>query len=328
MHFLSAFMDRPDMDIFDASSAHSQPLLAGLLHQAGRVILGKERQLRLALACLLARGHLLIEDVPGVGKTTLAHVLAHLLGLQFQRVQFTSDMLPADIVGVSVFDREAGSFVFHPGPVFSQLILADEINRATPKAQSALLEAMEERQVTVEGVTRPLPEPFFVIATQNPAHQIGTFPLPESQLDRFLMCIGLGYPDREAERELLRGADRRTMVHELAPGLTPEALARLQQAVGQVHVSDALIDYVQALVAHTRQSPDYVAGLSPRAALALLQAARAWALLQGRDHALPEDVQAVLPAVVVHRLHPADDALRRLDAEGRARRLIEAVPLL
>ena len=321
-------MDRPDMDIFDASSAHSQPLLAGLLHQAGRVILGKERQLRLALACLLARGHLLIEDVPGVGKTTLAHVLARLLGLQFQRVQFTSDMLPADIVGVSVFDREAGSFVFHPGPVFSQLILADEINRATPKAQSALLEAMEERQVTVEGVTRPLPEPFFVIATQNPAHQIGTFPLPESQLDRFLMCIGLGYPDREAERELLRGADRRTMVHELAPGLTPEALARLQQAVGQVHVSDALIDYVQALVAHTRQSPDYVAGLSPRAALALLQAARAWALLQGRDHALPEDVQAVLPAVVVHRLHPADDALRRLDAEGRARRLIEAVPLL
>lgn len=327
MHFLSAFMDRPDMDIFDASTTHSQPLLAGLLHQAGRVILGKERQLRLALACLLARGHLLIEDVPGVGKTTLAHVLARLLGLQFQRVQFTSDMLPADIVGVSVFDREAGSFVFHPGPVFAQLILADEINRATPKAQSALLEAMEERQVTVEGVTRPLPEPFFVIATQNPAHQIGTFPLPESQLDRFLMCIGLGYPDREAERELLRGADRRTMVHELAPGLTPEALARLQQAVGQVHVSDALIDYVQALVAHTRQSPDYVAGLSPRAALALLQAARAWALLQGRDHALPEDVQAVLPAVVVHRLHPADDALRRLDAEGRSRRLIEAVPL-
>jgi MoxR-like ATPase len=328
MHFLSAFMDRPDMDIFDASTTHSQPLLAGLLHQAGRVILGKERQLRLALACLLARGHLLIEDVPGVGKTTLAHVLARLLGLQFQRVQFTSDMLPADIVGVSVFDREAGSFVFHPGPVFAQLILADEINRATPKAQSALLEAMEERQVTVEGVTRPLPEPFFVIATQTPAHQIGTFPLPESQLDRFLMCIGLGYPDREAERELLRGADRRTMVHELAPGLTPEALARLQQAVGQVHVSDALIDYVQALVAQTRQSPDYVAGLSPRAALALLQAARAWALLQGRDHALPEDVQAVLPAVVVHRLHPADDALRRLDAEGRARRLIEAVPLL
>ncbi|MBP9219371.1 MAG: AAA family ATPase [Sterolibacterium sp.] len=315
------------MDVFDVSSAHSHPLLAGLLHQAGRVILGKERQLRLALACLLARGHLLIEDVPGVGKTTLAHVLARLLGLQFQRVQFTSDMLPADIVGVSVFDREAGSFVFHPGPVFAQLILADEINRATPKAQSALLEAMEERQVTVEGVTRSLPEPFFVIATQNPAHQIGTFPLPESQLDRFLMCIGLGYPDRAAERELLRGADRRTMVHELAPGLTPEALARLQQAVGQVHVSDALIDYVQALVAHTRQSPDYVAGLSPRAALALLQAARAWALLQGRDHALPEDVQAVLPAVAVHRLHPADDALRRLDAEGRARRLIEAVPL-
>ena len=327
MHFLNAFMDRPDMDVFDVSSAHSHPLLAELLHQAGRVILGKERQLRLALACLLARGHLLIEDVPGVGKTTLAHVLARLLGLQFQRVQFTSDMLPADIVGVSVFDREAGSFVFHPGPVFSQLILADEINRATPKAQSALLEAMEERQVTVEGVPRSLPEPFFVIATQNPAHQIGTFPLPESQLDRFLMCIGLGYPDRAAERELLRGADRRTMVHELAPGLTPEALARLQQAVGQVHVSDALIDYVQALVAHTRQSPDYVAGLSPRAALALLQAARAWALLQGRDHALPEDVQAVLPAVAVHRLHPADDALRRLDAEGRARRLIEAVPL-
>ncbi|MEK7736969.1 MAG: AAA family ATPase, partial [Pseudomonadota bacterium] len=283
-------------------SPTSQTPLAEVVRLAGGIILGKERQIRLSLACLLARGHLLIEDLPGVGKTTLAHLLARLLGLQFQRIQFTSDMLPADIIGVSVFDRASGGFTFHPGPIFAQLILADEVNRATPKTQSALLEAMEERQVTTEGATRPLPSPFFVIATQNPSHQIGTFPLPESQLDRFLMRIELGYPDRDAERELLRGADRREMIAGLAPCLAEGELSALQLAVAKVHISDALIEYTQALVAHTRQSPDYQVGLSPRAALALLAAARAWALLEGRDHALPEDIQTVLPVVAPHRL--------------------------
>lgn len=297
------------------------------MRQAGRVILGKDQQIRLALTCLLARGHLLIEDLPGVGKTTLAHLLARLLGLQFQRIQFTSDMLPADILGVSVFERDSGSFTFHPGPIFAQLVLADEVNRATPKAQSALLEAMEERQVTIDGVTRPLPLPFFVIATQNPLHQIGTFPLPESQLDRFLMRIELGYPDRTAERELLRGSDRREMINELHPCLSPRDLSELQRQVSQVHAADALIDYVQALAMHTRLSPDWQAGLSPRAALALLHAARAWAMLAGRPHALPEDVQAVLPAVAPHRLRPAGDQPQRLDATAIAQRLIEAVPL-
>ncbi|MCK9282906.1 MAG: AAA family ATPase [Rhodocyclaceae bacterium] len=297
--------------------------IEALLNAANRVILGKERQIRLALACLLARGHLLIEDIPGVGKTTLAHVLARLLGLDFQRIQFTSDLLPADILGVSVFDRESGAFRFHPGPVFAQLVLADEVNRATPKAQSALLEAMEERQVTTEGRTRPLPEPFFVIATQNPAHQIGTFPLPESQLDRFLMRIELGYPDRTAERELLAGADRRELVAQLSPCLPPPALLAMQRQVANVHAAPALLDYVQALAEHTRQSADFVAGLSPRAALGLLAAARAWALLEGRDHALPEDIQAVLPSVIGHRLlAPAGPGNGNL-----ARRLIEAVAL-
>ena len=301
--------------------------LAEVIHQAGGVILGKERQIRLALACLLARGHLLIEDLPGVGKTTLAHLLAQLLGLQFQRIQFTSDMLPADIIGVSVFDRASGGFTFHPGPIFAQLVLADEVNRATPKTQSALLEAMEERQVTTEGATRPLPAPFFVIATQNPAHSIGTFPLPESQLDRFLMRIDLGYPDLAAERELLRGADRREMIAGLVPCLAADELKRWQLAVPQIHVADNLIDYTQALVAYTRQSPDYQVGLSPRAALALLAAARAWALLEGRDYVLPEDIQVVLPAVAPHRLRPAGENLARLNAAQIASRLIEAVPL-
>ncbi len=297
--------------------------LEELLAAANRVILGKDRQIRLALACLLARGHLLIEDIPGVGKTTLAHVLARLLGLEFQRIQFTSDLLPADILGVSIFDRETSAFRFHPGPIFAQLILADEVNRATPKAQSALLEAMEERQVTAEGQTRPLPEPFFVIATQNPAHQIGTFPLPESQLDRFLMRIELGYPDRAAERELLAGADRRDMVAALSPCLPPDDLAALQQQVPQVHAAAALLDYVQSLTEYTRQSPDFVSGLSPRAALGLLAAARAWALLSRRDHVLPEDIQTVLPAVVGHRLH----SVAAMGNGEQARRLIEAVPL-
>ncbi|MRR50726.1 MAG: MoxR family ATPase [Rhodocyclaceae bacterium] len=300
--------------------------LAAVLAEAGKIILGKERQIRLAVACLLARGHLLIEDVPGVGKTTLAHVLARLLGLHFQRIQFTSDMLPADILGVSVFDRESGNFRFHPGPVFCQVVLADEVNRATPKTQSALLEAMEERQVTADGATRPLPEPFFVIATQNPSHQIGTFPLPESQLDRFLMRIELGYPGHDAERALLAGQDRRELAARLPAAISPEQLLEIQQAVGAVHASDAIIDYIQALVEHTRRSPDFVSGLSPRAALALLTVSRAWALIDGRSHVLPEDVQAVLPGVAGHRLRPTQ-ARSTVDANLLARGLIEAVPL-
>ncbi len=301
--------------------------LAGVLAAAGEIILGKPRQLRLALACLLARGHLLIEDQPGVGKTTLAHTLARLLGLDFQRIQFTSDMLPADILGISVFDRESGEFRFHPGPIFTRVVLADEINRATPKAQSALLEAMEERQVTVEGRTRPLPEPFFVIATQNPSHQIGTFPLPESQLDRFLMKIALGYPDRAAERALLEGRSRRQLLAETRPLLDPAGLCALQDACAAVHVAPPLIDYVQALAQHTRHAPEWPQGLSPRATLGLLGAARGWAMLAGRDHVLPEDVQAVMPSVVAHRLnaHVGGTAVRSTDAIARA--LIEAVPL-
>ena len=278
-----------------------------LLETAGHIILGKGHELRLALACLIARGHLLIEDVPGVGKTTLAHVLARLIGLQFQRIQFTSDLLPADILGVSVFDRGTSAFRFHPGPVFAQLILADEINRATPKTQSALLEAMEERQVTADGETFALPEPFFVIATQNPAHQIGTFPLPESQLDRFLLRIRLGYPDRAAERALLMGEDRRELLERQPAVASPAALVELQHAAQRVHVSEALVDYVQALLGTTRNSPELANGLSPRAGLGLIAAARAWALLDGRDHVLPDDVQTLFPHVAAHRLHLAGD---------------------
>jgi MoxR-like ATPase len=297
-----------------------------LLREASGVILGKQHQLRLALACVLARGHLLIEDLPGVGKTTLAHVMAKLLGLEFQRIQFTSDLLPADIIGVSVFDRDAGAFRFHPGPVFSQFILADEINRATPKTQSALLEAMEENQVTADGETHTLPLPFVVIATQNPAHQIGTFPLPESQLDRFLMRIELGYPDADAERELLKGRDRREMIATLPACLDGEGLRALQGQVSQVHVSDALLDYVQALIAHTRRSSEFVSGLSPRAGLALLHSAQAWALLAGRNHVLPEDLQAVLPAVVGHRLRRSHDH-GTLKTSDITRELLEAVAI-
>jgi MoxR-like ATPase len=303
---------------------HKNPVLAPVLAACSEIILGKERQLRLALSCLLARGHLLIEDLPGVGKTTLAHTLARLLGLDFQRIQFTSDMLPADILGISVFDRERGDFRFHPGPIFTQVVLADEINRATPKAQSALLEAMEERQVTIEGATRPLPQPFFVIATQNPSYQIGTFPLPESQLDRFLMRIELGYPDRAAERALLEGRDRRSLLAETRPILTPDILLAEQARAATLHVAAPLFDYVQALVAHTRTAPEWKTGLSPRAGLGLIAAARAWALLDGRDHVLPEDVQAVLPAVAVHRLPTAGD---QRNADEIAQALIEAVPL-
>ena len=279
-----------------------------VLAQAETIILGKSQQLKLALACLLARGHLLIEDLPGVGKTTLAHLLARLLGLDYARIQFTSDLLPADVLGVSVYDRESGGFHFHPGPIFAQVILADEINRATPKTQSALLEAMEEQQVTIEGETRALPRPFFVIATQNPTFQIGTFPLPESQLDRFLMRIELGYPEPAMERRLLAGDDRRQMLEQLSPVMTPEQLLPLQAEVARVHASDALLDYVQALLNCSRECGHYRHGLSPRAGLALLHAARAWAWLAGRDHLLPEDIQTVLPAVAGHRLPPVDSA--------------------
>ena len=272
--------------------------------QVGQVIVGKESQIRQALVCLLAGGHLLIEDVPGVGKTTLAQALATSLGLKFNRVQFTSDLLPADVIGISVFDREKNGFSFHPGPVFTQVLLADEINRATPKTQSALLEAMEERQVSADGVTRELPDPFFVIATQNPTHQIGTFQLPESQLDRFLMCLTLGYPDAAAERALLMGEDRRAMVRAMSAAMTPGELADARAALREVHASAALVGYVQALVHASRQNGLFAEGLSPRAAIALLQAARAWAALEGRNHVLPEDVQAVLVPVAAHRLRP------------------------
>ncbi|MBI1889761.1 MAG: MoxR family ATPase [Burkholderiales bacterium] len=276
--------------------------------QVGQIVIGKETQIRQALVCLLAGGHLLIEDVPGVGKTTLAHALAVSLGLKFNRVQFTSDLLPADVVGISIFDREKNGFVFHPGPIFTQVLLADEINRATPKTQSALLEAMEERQATADGVTRNLPSPFFVIATQNPTHQIGTFQLPESQLDRFLMCLSLGYPDTAAERELLMGEDRRTMLKSMSTAMQPEELLTAQQALKQIHTSSALIDYVQALAHASRQNGMFAEGMSPRAAIALLQAARAWAAMEGRNHVIPEDVQAVLVPVAAHRLRPLKSA--------------------
>jgi MoxR-like ATPase len=272
--------------------------------QVSQVVVGKEHQIRQALVCLLAGGHLLIEDVPGVGKTTLAHALAISLGLRFNRLQFTSDLLPADVVGISVFDREKTSFVFHQGPVFTQVLLADEINRATPKTQSALLEAMEERQVTAEGITRDLPDPFFVIATQNPAHQIGTFALPESQLDRFLMCLSLGYPDATAERALLMGEDRRVLLKSILPVMQPAELIEARQALKQIHTSSKLIDYVRALAHSSRQSGLFAEGMSPRAAIALLQAARAWAALEGRNHVIPEDVQAVLVPVAAHRMRP------------------------
>ena len=282
------------------------------LHEAARqvasIIVGKDLQIRQALACLLAGGHLLVEDVPGVGKTTLAHALAISLGLRFNRIQFTSDLLPADVNGISIYDREQNGFVFHPGPIFTQVLLADEINRATPKTQSGLLEAMEERQVSADGVTRELPTPFFVIATQNPTHQIGTFPLPESQLDRFLMCLSLGSPDAAAERALLLGEDRRALLKTLPAAMTSNELAEAQQSLRALHVAPTLADYVQRLAAASRQNGMFAEGLSPRAAIALLQAARAWAALEGRNHVLPEDVQAVLAPVCAHRLRPVKAA--------------------
>jgi MoxR-like ATPase len=280
----------------------SKPLLDQLIQQTGQIILGKERQIRLIIATLLARGHVLIEDVPGVGKTTLAHALAKVLGLDFQRIQFTSDLLPADILGVSIYDKDSSAFKFHRGPIFAQMILADEVNRATPKTQSALLEAMEEHQVTVEGRSHALPEPFFVLATQNPMHQIGTFPLPESQLDRFMTRVELGYPDAQAERHLLQGTERRQLIADLQAVLTLEQLLDLQRQVPSVTVSEALLDYVQALLQFSRDSALYSAGLSPRAGLALLRCAQAWAILEDRDFVIPDDIQAVLPGLAGHRL--------------------------
>jgi MoxR-like ATPase len=278
--------------------------LHAVANQVGGIIVGKDLQIRQALTCLLAGGHLLVEDVPGVGKTTLSHALAISLGLQFNRIQFTSDLLPADVAGISIYEREKNGFMFHPGPIFTQVLLADEINRATPKTQSGLLEAMEERQISADGVTRPLPEPFFVIATQNPTHQIGTFPLPESQLDRFLMCLSLGYPDAAAERALLMGEDRRAMLKALPAVMNGAELAGAQRSLRQIHTSASLVDYVHALVQASRQNGSFAEGLSPRAGLALMQASRAWAALEGRDHVIPEDVQAVLVPVCAHRLRP------------------------
>ena len=310
---------------FQANLVGSGPVQR-VIQAAGGIILGKETQVRLALACLLARGHLLIEDLPGVGKTTLAHALARTLGLVYQRIQFTSDLLPADIIGVSVFEPEGGQFRFHRGPVFAQLVLADEVNRATPKAQSALLEAMEEHQVTADGNTYPMTEPFFVIATQNPVYQVGTFPLPESQLDRFLMRIELGYPQDALERQLLLGQDRRDLLATLVPALAPQQLLRLQRDVPQVHASEALLDYVQAVAAHTRRTAEFQAGLSPRAVIALLRAAQAWALMHSHSGVLPEDVQAVLPAVVGHRLAPRDESRFR-GAGEIGQHVLDAVPV-
>jgi MoxR-like ATPase len=302
-----------------------QDKLNAILTQLNTVIVGKSAQVQDCVACLLAGGHLLIEDVPGVGKTTLAHALAKTFGLQFSRVQFTADLMPGDLSGVSIYDRAKESFVFHPGPVFAQILLADEINRASPKTQSALLEAMEEKQVTVEGATRPLPHPFFVIATQNPHDQLGTYALPESQLDRFLMRISLGYPDRQSERELLAGVDRRSLIDSLQPVLSPQELQALQAQVQQVHAADPLLNYVQDLMAATRSGRWFLQGLSPRAGIALLRAAKAQALLNGRDYVAPDDVQDILPQTVAHRLQPVSDAGRGAVAQVRA--MLEAVPL-
>lgn len=299
--------------------------LQALLNQLNTVIVGKPAQVQDCVACLLAGGHLLIEDVPGVGKTTLAHALSRSFGLQFSRVQFTADLMPSDLSGVSIYERQKESFVFHPGPVFAQVLLADEINRASPKTQSALLEAMEEKQVTVEGATRPLPVPFFVIATQNPHDQLGTYALPESQLDRFHMRISLGYPDRAAERELLSGGDRREMVDKLQALLTPHDLLELQREVNQVHAAGPLLDYLQDLVAATRSGRWFLQGLSPRAGIAVMRAARAQAYLNNRDYVAPDDIAAVLPQTTAHRMMPVSDAGRGAIEQVRA--MLDAVPL-
>lgn len=304
---------------------NTQLKLKSLLDQLNMVIVGKTAQVSDCVACLLAGGHLLIEDVPGVGKTTLAHALSRSFGLQFSRVQFTADLMPSDLSGVSIYERQKESFVFHPGPVFAQVLLADEINRASPKTQSALLEAMEEKQVTVEGQTRPLPQPFFVIATQNPHDQLGTYALPESQLDRFHMRISLGYPDRAAERELLRGGDRRDLVESLPAVLTLPELQALQQLVQKVHATDPLLNYMQDLLAATRSGRWFLQGLSPRAGLAILRAAKAQAFLNGRDYVAPDDIAAILPQTAAHRLVPVGNAGR--GAVEQVRAMLDTVPL-
>lgn len=318
------------MSLFKLKSNKAEPISADAfgdaLNAIGEVIVGKDNQVRLSIACLLARGHLLIEDLPGVGKTTLSQALATTLGLEHARVQFTSDILPADILGISVFLKAESRFQFHPGPVFTQLLLADEINRATPKSQSALLEAMEERQVTIEGETRALPVPFFVIATQNPARQVGTFPLPESQLDRFLMRIQLGYPDAHSERALLLGRERRDVLRDLHAVVTPETLIAAQAQVPDVHVADALVDYLQDLLAYTRDPQHFAMGLSPRGGIALLRAAQSWAFLAGRPHVIPEDIQAVFAPVVGHRLVPRTPA-ESAGPQELAEHLLRQVPI-
>lgn len=305
-------------DLLTAESSYE--LLQTASSTISKIIFGKQRQIQLAMTCLLAGGHLLIEDLPGVGKTTLSLAIAKTCGLKFQRIQFTSDMLPADVLGISIFDNNDQSFNFHPGPVFAQTLLADEINRATPKTQSALLEAMEEQQVTLDGTTHPLPKPFFVIATQNPTEQVGTYPLPESQLDRFLMRIEMGYPDQKAERLLLENPDRKQELRDIAAIISTEQLLNLQASIKQVHVSKAILDYLLALVRSSRLSPWFTTGLSPRAGLALQRCAQAWAFLHGRSHVLPEDVQQVMPSVAAHRLQvnsqhqdePIDDLIIKL----------------
>jgi MoxR-like ATPase len=303
----------------------AQQKLRLLLDQLNTVIVGKALQIQDCVACLLAGGHLLIDDVPGVGKTTLAHALARTFGLHFSRVQFTSDLMPSDLSGVSIYERGKEAFVFHPGPIFAQVLLADEINRASPKTQSALLEAMEEKQVTIEGETRPLPQPFFVIATQNPLDQVGTYALPESQLDRFLMRISLGYPDRVAERALLTGQDRRDVVEKLPSLLSYDELRELQALVLAVHAADPLLDYVQDLIAATRSSKWFLQGLSPRAGIAVVRAAKAQALLSGRNYVAPDDVQAILPQTIAHRLIPVGDSGR--GAVEQVRAMLQAIPL-
>lgn len=276
--------------------------LKDAVHAVNNIVMGKKHQVKLAFSCLLARGHLLIEDLPGVGKTTLAHALAAVIGVRYQRIQFTSDLLPADILGVSIYRRDLEKFEFHPGPIFAQLVLADEINRATPKSQSALLEAMAEGQVTIEGETHILPSPFFVIATQNPLDLGGTFPLPDSQLDRFLLSISLGFPEPEVERELLTARDRILVLRDTQPVISPDDVLQLSQDCQQVHISHALLDYVQALLAGTRNSRWFETGLSPRAGIAMLHCSKAYAYLEGRDFAIPEDVKAIFPSLARHRM--------------------------
>jgi len=315
-------MNRPDLQLMESTTE----LLTNAIEQSAQVILGKNMQIKLALTCLLAKGHCLIEDQPGVGKTTLAHTLAVVMGLDFQRIQFTSDLLPADVLGVSVFNRDQSAFEFHPGPIFSNFILADEINRATPKTQSALLEAMEEHQVTVDGETRDLPEPFFVVATQNPAHQIGTYPLPESQLDRFLMRIDLGYPNKAAERELLEGEDRRNIINKLVAVFNKQQLFDAQNLASALHVSPAILDYVQSILAFSRQTTAFDFGLSPRGGLALINAARAYALVDGQQYVLPEHVQTILPVVVNHRL-PVTIETGAKQVTSAAEHIIESVSI-